>query len=203
MQVLELIQSQLPELVREAALETTKGLLYWPNDNLRRGPKYLIRLHFPLKAEDINWDIVSPFFNGGCEETCRGFFAQCNGFELSSRFAAFGINIGGSYDGLKPLSYLNVPYDLVGQSYGSYPQFAPNAGYFISSIDLGENDREICDIVTPQGNIIYGEFRKNTEVLGEFDNFESWIGTRVPQALANMAEDLERPVPTYTKPTET
>jgi len=202
MQILELIQSRLPESVRKTELETTKGLLYWPNDNLRRGPKYLIRLHFPLKAESINWDIVSPFFNGGCEEICRNFFAQCNGFSFFRNFSAFGINIDGSYD-RQGFSHLNVPYDLVGQSYGSYPQFAPNAGYFISSINLGEDDREICDIITPEGNIIYGEFRKNTEVLGAFDSFESWIGTRVPQALADMAEDLERPVPTYTKPAGT
>lgn len=198
MRVIELIQSLLPESIRETEIETTKGYIYLPNTEVRRGPKYLMALNFPLKEEEIQWDIILPFFNGGCEEACRNFFAQSNGFSLSYRFGAFGILTHDPFDD-DEFSHLNVPYDLRGQSYGSYPQFAPNAGYFIGKLRTGRDNLEICDIVTPEGNIVYGEFRKNDKVLGEFDDFESWISTRVPQALAEIAEDLERPVPTYIK----
>jgi len=191
MKVIELIQSNLPSSIRKTELETTKGLLYLPNDNLRRGPKYLIRLHKPLKEEQINWDLVLPFFNGGHEETCRIFFAQCNGFSVSHRLCAPGILTHDPYDG-QGLSFLNVPYDLVGQSYGSYPQFAPNAGYFISDAHIGETDREICDIVTPEGTIVFGEFRKNNELLGKFSSFEEWISNRVQQALEDIEKDMKR-----------
>jgi len=37
-------------------------------------------------------------------------------------------------------------------------------------------------------NIVSGRFRENSEVMEGFDDLESWIKTRIPQALESMDE---------------
>lgn len=189
--VIEVIKSLLPKEIAATQHETTKGLLFWPNDNLRLGPRYLIRLNYPLDVSAVDWNRITPYFNGGHEDTCRAFLGGCNGFSFSWRFSAPGILTHSPYD-RQGLSFLNVPYDLGGQSYRSYPQFAPSVGYFVAKIRLGLDNSEICDIVTPDGRIVYGEFRQNTDVLGEFKNIDEWLNERVPQALQEVKVDLAK-----------
>ena len=185
--VIEHILSLLPEHVLATKFETTKGLLFVPNDDMRKGPRYLIKINAPLAPTDIDWSIVSPFFNGGNEDVCRDFFGNCNGFSLGRQFTSWGILTQSPYTG-ELLDALNVPYDLRGNGYGSYPVHAPNTGYFIGALMINMEETAFTDIVLPDGSIVSGEFRKKPEVIEKFADVSSWIENRVPRALRNMEE---------------
>lgn len=183
----EQILSLLPSTLLEEAVTTPKGRLLCPNDDLLRGPKFLIRLNDALPESLIDWQMVTPFFNGGNEALCRAFLGQSNGFSIGNQFVAPGILTQNAHDG-NLLHSLNVPYDLATLAYGSYPQFAPNAGYFIAASLCELQLVETCDIITPEGQIIAGRFRDGPEVLEQFDDIPSWLNRRVPQALESMAK---------------
>lgn len=74
-------------------------------------------------------------------------------------------------------------------AYRGYPQFAPSEGYFVSCICLGYDGMEICDIVMPEGDIVFCEFRKDDAVLGSFKTLKDWLAARIPQALQEMKAD--------------
>lgn len=84
------------------------------------------------------------------------------------------------------LSYLNVPFDLRGQSYRSYPEFAPERGYFLSHFNFGSEQAHHCDVISESGEIISGNFRQNEDILERFDSFDQWLDVRVPQALMEL-----------------
>jgi hypothetical protein len=188
--IIDKICNLLPIEILSTAASTPLGLLYWPNEDRKIGAEYLVKLNFPIASDATEWQTIDRYFNGGNEQLCKKFFAECNGFSLGRRFTAFGIlqhdahRHGGN-------SYLNVPYDLQGQSFGSYPQFAPSAGYFLSQARIGPDERLFCNVIEPDGAIISGEFRENERVAEVFGSFEHWLDRRVPTALREIRNDLE------------
>ena len=179
---MDFIKAHFPDAIVETEILTSKGALYLPTGEEPPSQPFLISLHRALPPEDYDLDRIRPYFNGGCEETCVKF-SRCNGFSFSYYFTAYGILIDGAYAG-GGLSFYNVPYDLAGQSYRSYPKYAPSNGYFVSTLQTPENDEELCDVIDAHGRIVAGYFRKSTEVLETFDSLVAWISRRVPQALA-------------------
>lgn len=180
--IIEKIVSLLDTEIRQTQVETTKGLLFVPNDDMIRGPSYLIRVNDALETSEVDWGALEMYMGGGNAELIKSFFGQCNGFAFVRHFSAPGILTHDPYDGCG-YSNLNIPYDLRGNSHGSYPQFAPTLGYFLSQLSVGKEYRDLCDVITPDGQIIYGYFREDEAILGHFDDFDSWLETRVPQAV--------------------
>ena len=167
---------------------TSRGVLFVPNDDILQGPKYLIRLHQPLRDAEIPWELIDQFFLDGDRKTCREFYRLCNGFSFSWRFNVPGILTEVQPDG-DALSTLNVPYDIGTISYRSFPKFSPEEGFLLSKTRLGNEPREICDVINSAGKIVFGEFRKSAEVHGVFNNLTEWLETRVAQALLEMKAD--------------
>lgn len=191
MGVLQVIRELLPTTLRAEVMTTANGELYWPNTDLILGPKFLIRLNFPLSKERLEWESVQPYLGGADEAVVHRFFSECNGFSFGRRFAAFGIIRDGAYGGAE-FDWLNTPYDLRGNSYGSYPQYAPTKGYFISELHPKDKGSDICDVVIETGEIVSGRFRESETVLERFGDLESWLAARVPVALDLVRVDWEK-----------
>ena len=186
--VLETTKNLFPQELLTSEHQTTLGRLYLANGDLRLGPKFLIRINDPLDPSKIEWEHFRIYLNGGHEEVCRDLFRVCNGMAFSHRFTVPGYLGHNPFDG-EGVSFLNVPYCMGTLAYRGYPQFAPSEGYFVSCICLGNDGMEICDIVTPKGDIVFGEFRKNETVLGSFKTLQAWLAARIPQALQEMKAD--------------
>lgn len=80
MLILEKIRSFFSENVLASEVQTTKGLLFWPNNDPSVGPKYLVRLHFPLEPTSVDWSEMEKYIDGGNLAVCKNFFLSAMGF---------------------------------------------------------------------------------------------------------------------------